>query len=367
MVKKSSFLEKLFARKKTEDRVEPVSRDRVPPASRMPAGNVPATGRFGDKADAPAMPTPQRATRIIPAPESKKPEVATSLDSKAATKPTDKSVEGQKPASTSDSLAVQSAAEAEKPAIEPAVLPPASAKSAAPAAKPRVEPKPLVIDAPRSTASGISRVLGTKSREDAAMALTDGFRELGSLLQGIHRRMDDQSRQATSLNDKFVGLPDMAKAQVDFMAKVSQQLVDQREKTGELLDKLSGLPALLDGIHKTLERQAAVEERTEKNLRDFRSTMDRIHNSIGELQSQSQAAMTKATETFERTNGRTTRVFEETQKQAYETFQKSQEQGLAQLAKIVEKSGKASRGVTIMMVLLLLSVAALTIVVLANK
>ncbi|MCA8971785.1 MAG: hypothetical protein KDC95_18500 [Planctomycetes bacterium] len=354
MVKKSSFLEKLFARKKVEDRsqTEVAGRgSRVSPPSRqtgdrptgsVTGGNVRPSDRLGERD---ATPVPQRASRIIPA-------------------PAEKPASGAKPEAKAEVAAPKPAAPA-APRVTPEAPKPAPAARPEPSVK-RAE-KPLVIDGGRvASGSGISRVLGTKSREEAAQALTDGFRELGNLLQGIHRRMDDQSRQATGLNDKFVGLPDMAKAQVDFMAKVSQQLVEQKEKTGELLDKLSGLPALLDGIHKTLERQAAVEERTEKNLRDFRSTMDRIHNSIGELQSQSQSAMTKATETFERTNGRTTRVFEETQKQAYETFQKTQEQSLAQLAKIVEKSGKANRGVTIVLSLLLVAFVGLAIFVITK-
>ena len=209
--------------------------------------------------------------------------------------------------------------------------------------------------------SSIARVLGGKSREEAAMALTEGFRELGSLLQGIHERMDEQGRQSGALNEKFAGLPSMAQAQVDFMAKVSQQLVDQKEKTGALLEKLGGLPELLDGIHKTLERQAAVEERTEKNLRDFRSTMDRIHESVGDLTKHSHTAVTKATEAFERTNSRTARVFEETQKQAFQTFQKSHEQSLEQLSKIVEKNGKASRGIIFMLGLICVAVVVLTV------
>lgn len=358
MVKKSSFLEKLFARKKVEDRsqtevagrgsrVSPPSRqtgDR--PTGNVTSGNVRPSDRLGERD---VTPVPQRASRIIPAP-SEKPASGASAEAKVDAKP---EVAAPKPVAPA------------APRVTPeAQTPPPPAR---PEPSVKRNEKPLVIDGGRgSSGSGISRVLGTKSREEAAQALTDGFRELGNLLQGIHRRMDDQSRQATGLNDKFVGLPDMAKAQVDFMAKVSQQLVEQKEKTGELLDKLSGLPALLEGIHKTLERQAAVEERTEKNLRDFRSTMDRIHNSIGELQSQSQSAMTKATETFERTNGRTTRVFEETQKQAYETFQKTQEQSLAQLAKIVEKSGKANRGVTIVLSLLLVAFVGLAIFVITK-
>lgn len=341
MVKKSSFLEKLFARRKADDQKDPQRKgDR---------GVDPRAGAGAQRTPRVVLPEQKGAAskRIAPDPRVAN---ATNAANKGAPRttstPEKRRAEPEKIQSTPATEQKAAAAPEDKPVvIEPA---------------PR--PKDAATPAATSTSGGISRVLGGKSREDAAQALTDGFRDLGNLLQGIHERMDNQGQQSTQLNEKFVGLPDMAKAQVDFMSKVSQQLVDQKEKTGQLLEKLSGLPTLLDGIHKTLERQAAVEERTEKNLRDFRSTMDRIHSSVGELSQQSHAAVSKATETFERTNTRTTRVFEETQKQAYETFQKTQEQGLEQLTKIVEKSGKASRGVTVMLVLLFVAVVVLTVV-----
>jgi hypothetical protein len=215
-------------------------------------------------------------------------------------------------------------------------------------------------------AAGIARVIGGGRREEAAQALVDGFKDLGCLLQGIHERLDAQGRRSGELNEKFADLPVIAKAQIDFMSRVSQQLVEQREKTGELLAKLSGLPGLLDGIHKTLERQAAVEERTEKNLRDFRTTMDRIHSSIGQLTQESHKAVREATESFERSHSRTTRVFEETQRQAYETFEKTQSAQVDQLAKIMERSSRMSRSIVVLLVLVFASLVALFAIVLGQ-
>lgn len=320
MVKKSSFLEKLFARKKVEQ-------DKSPAATRESAGDRRISGAR------PTAQQPARGARVV-VPESR-------TGAAKTPEPRAKIVKPEPVAS--DRLVIQSGAKPEP--------------------KPQAEKAPEAPSAQKpSTGSSISRVISGKGREDAAVALKDGFRELGSLLQGIHQRMDEQGQQSSKLNEKFIGLPDMAKAQVDFMSKVSEQLIEQKEKTGELLDKLSDLPTLLDGIHKTLERQAAVEERTEKNLRDFRSTMDRIHNSVGELTAQSQNAVTKTAESFERTNSRTTRAFEETQKQAYDTFRQSQEQSLNQLTKIVEKSSKSNRGIAVMLGLVFVAIVVLTVV-----
>lgn len=212
---------------------------------------------------------------------------------------------------------------------------------------------------------GVSRVFGGR-REEAVQAITDGFRDLSHLLNGIRDHMKEQNERSGQLGQRFSDLPAMAKAQVDFMAKVSQQLVEQKAKTSELLSKLGGLPDVLQGIHKTLERHTAVEERTEKNLKDFRATMDRIHSSIGLLSKESQKAVKDATASFERSHGRATRVFEETQKQAYDTFEKTQAAHLTKLEQIVERSGRTSRGVVVLLVMVFAALVALFAVVAAQ-
>ena len=377
MVKKSSFLEKLFSRKKSAAR-NTGSDDRGRVSPRIDAGRE-AGGRSSlrssDRLGSKAVPGTDRIREPERLPASRASKSAKAQESKGAKE------KGAK------------AQDARPRVIEARKLPqggdaaPSAAKPAPKSASPRPVARQVskavsqtrrsaetpgnahdkVVHAPKpapSSGGGVTRILGGKSREDAAQALTEGFRELGSLLHGIHERMDSQGRQSSQLNENFAGLPDMAKAQVDFMATVSQQLVEQREKTGELLEKLGGLPDLLDGIHKTLERTAAVEERTEKNLRDFRTTMDRIHTSIGELSAQNTAAMSKATESLERTNSRTTKVFEDTQQKAYETFQRSQEQGIAELSKVVERTSRSSRAITFMLALLCIAVVVLTVVLL---
>ncbi len=244
-----------------------------------------------------------------------------------------------------------------------AVVPPRDDARLTPIEKP--VPDPASDKKPDARAAGLSRVLGGR-REEAAQALTDGFRDLSGLLKNIDKHMDEQGRRSTRFSENFTDLPEMAKAQVDFMAKISQQLIDQKDKTSELLGKLGGLPQLLDGIQQALERQVVVEERTEKNLEDFRSAMDRIHDSIGTLAKESQAAVKESQESFERSHGRATRVFEETQKQAYATFERTQSAQLEQLSRLVDRTGKMNRGMVIMVALVFASVIALFAVVLGR-
>lgn len=358
MVKKSSFLEKLFARKKgAQQKPSVAERGRVTPAAtraRVSPASGADRGATQSRVSKPRVVEPQKAS-----PSSARVDASAKSNKPA---PQDPGRAGAKPSPQSGS-------------VKPAASKPATMAPVERAAQTGVRVDGKIGDAhdkvqasnrapAPAPSSGVSRILGGKSREDAAHALADGFRELGSLLHGIHERMDAQGQQSTELNKNFVGLPDMAQAQVTFMAKVSEQLVEQREKTGELLDKLSGLPDLLEGIHKTLERTAAVEERTEKNLRDFRTTMDRIHTSIGELSSQNTAAMAKATESLERTNTRTTQAFEESQQKAYTTFKQAQEQGLTELGKVVERTSRSNRRVTLMLAALCTAVVVMTIVIL---
>lgn len=196
-------------------------------------------------------------------------------------------------------------------------------------------------------------------KREATNALVDGFQDLSALLRGLDRRMEQQGQRTGDLNEKFTELPAMARAQVDFMSQVSRQLSDQKQRTGELLSKLTGLPALFEGIHKTLERQAATEERTEKNLTDFRQTMDRIHESIGTLAKGNQKAIKDTTESFERSSTRTTRAFEETQKQAYTSFEKTQSAQLGQLGQMIESSTRVNRWMIVTMVIVAFTLVAL--------
>ena len=226
----------------------------------------------------------------------------------------------------------------------------------------RVENK----DGAESQGKVLSRMFGGGRREEAVVALTDGFKDLSTLLSGIKDRMDQQSKTTVDLNEKFVDLPGMAKAQVQFMTKISEQISVQKEKTGELLDKLAGLPDLLKGIHNTLEKQAKAEERSEKTLADFRGTMKQIHQSIGTLSAENKASMKQTTESFERTNSRTSRVFEESQKQAYKAFETTQAAQIEQIGKLVQRSGKMNGMLVFLLIALVVSMVVM-ISILAGK
>jgi chromosome segregation ATPase len=237
----------------------------------------------------------------------------------------------------------------------------ASSKAQEPKApEPKVEKKVEVEMSP------VRKVLGGK-KEEAMQALTDGFQNLSRLLEGIQGNLTSQGDRADDLNKKVADLPVLAKAQVDFLTKVSGQLETQTARTGELLSKLSGLPNLLDGIHKTLEKQVAAEERSEKTLHDFRKTMNNIHDSIGNLTRENSKALKASTESLERTNKRTTQTFEKTQTQAYASFEKAQKANLTQLSAIMERSTKMNRTMIVLLAVLFAGLAVLFVLVLNGQ
>ncbi len=203
-------------------------------------------------------------------------------------------------------------------------------------------------------------------KEEAMVALTEGFKDLSELLTGIRDRMEEQGRRAGDLNEKVADLPTLAKAQVDFMTAISKTLEQQNRKTGELVQRLGNLPDLLEGIHKTLEKQVAAEERSEKTMQDFRSTMDRIHSSIGKLSKENSDAVKEATTSLERTHERTTRVFEKTQTQAYAAFEKAQKAHLAQLKSLMERSARMNRTIVVLLAIVFAGLAALFAIVLVG-
>lgn len=247
---------------------------------------------------------------------------------------------------------------------EAAGVRPAAPKRVDPQPQAPIEVEPLAGLEDRGNGDGNMLKPRTGKREEAVSALTDGFRDLSSLLHGVQDRMDEQSRRTGELNEKFVDLPVMAKAQVDFLSRISEQMLKNQERTAELVTRLSGLPELLDGIHRTLEKQVASEERTEKTLGDFRTTMDRIHTSIGTLTRESTAAMNTAVESFERNHDRSTQAFAEVQKRAHDSFEKSQEAYLAQIRDFVDRGNKVNRNMVWLMVMVLGALVVLFVAVL---
>ena len=70
---------------------------------------------------------------------------------------------------------------------------------------------------------------------------------------------------------------------------LSAQMDKQNELGVKLSETMTRLPNLMENVEKALDRAAKPDERTAATVREFQSTMDRIHASMGEMVSTSQA------------------------------------------------------------------------------
>ncbi|PIE23313.1 MAG: hypothetical protein CSA62_07910 [Planctomycetota bacterium] len=356
MVKKPTFFEKLFGGAKTDEKSPPRSSDRgvkKPDLAKrdrvVPRPESKVARDAAKKPSAPVAKQPERTKPEANKPEANKPEARTP-EAKVIPTPEPKS-----PANGS----VSSKPSAPK-AAQPSPSPEAPQKETPKMDLPPQPPTPAIQVQSQESPSVMSRVLGTSKREEAAQALTDGFQDLSKLLKTIDERMVDQGAQAREMSSKFDDMPAMARAQIDFMAKVAMQMTEQKEQTGKLLDRLGGLPQLLDGIHQALESNALAERRTERTLDDFRDTMNRIHDSIGTLTTESQKAVRETAASFERSHARASETFRKTQEETHDSFQRSQDAHLRKLEQMMESNQKSTRAITTMLVV----VAAAVVIVL---
>jgi hypothetical protein len=231
-------------------------------------------------------------------------------------------------------------------------------------------------------------------REDALVALSEGFEQLGSLLRGVQVRLESQGGQVAAIEQHLHELPAVGKAQIELMQQM-QGTLERHQLLGEnLVRTIGGLPAMIENVQATLgsvqhalERAAAADARTTHTLEEFRASMDRIQGAIGEMvgHSRTQAEATRdlvgtqradterivATMSTER--ARTTEALRLTvdelgkqQAEAARKLQTATQDGLTSLrrahedqsnriTRLVEQNGQWSRGVLVMMLLSLLA------------
>ncbi len=118
------------------------------------------------------------------------------------------------------------------------------------------------------------------AKEDALVALGEGFRELSGLVRGVQTRLDAQGDRSQSFVEDLRALPALGQAQIELLRQMAGQLEQQTATNGKLLSTLGELPNALSGVQAALNRAAATDERTAKTLSEFQGTMDRIHGAM---------------------------------------------------------------------------------------
>lgn len=130
--------------------------------------------------------------------------------------------------------------------------------------------EPLAVGEPLADARS-SRKLS--SREEAALTLGEGFKELCSLMRGVQVRIDAQGNKSG--------------AQIDVLQKLAAVLEKQGQNHELMVRSLNTLPEMMNQVKTALERTAQTDERTANTLGEFRSTMERVQGSMTQMVEQS--------------------------------------------------------------------------------
>ncbi len=154
-----------------------------------------------------------------------------------------------------------------------------------PARVSRVDPRAVRSEAP-STQFAPGDVRSTRKlseREDAMVALGSHFQELATLLRGVHTRMDSQLGRLVETATSLQQLPALSNQQLDLLRGMADKMERQNVLGEQIARTLHGLPTLLTSVEAALQRAATNDERTSATMREFQSTMDRIHASMGKM------------------------------------------------------------------------------------
>ena len=238
----------------------------------------------------------------------------------------------------------------------------------------RVDPVPVAR--PVDVEAVSSRKLS--QREEATVAIQDGFRELTSLLRGMQHRVEDQGERFTRAADGIAQLPALQEAQLEMLRRIAERMQAQDQTHALMAQSLGGLPELMGQVREALDRAAATDERTAHTLGEFRSNMDRIQTSMSEMvdHSRRQAAASEGL-----VQGRSEEVREltdslsEVQREAVDRLESTQRDGVralreahadqaTRLGRMVEEGQKTNRAVLIMLGLTFLALVTIAIALL---
>jgi len=149
----------------------------------------------------------------------------------------------------------------------------------------RVEPirSPLREVAPEGTSLDARSSRKLSDREEAMLALGSHFQELTTLLRGSQARVDDQLGKLVAATGALTQLPTLGQQQLDTLRALSAQMERQNSLGEQMASTITRLPTLLENVETALARAAATDERTAATVRDFQSTMDRIHQAMGQM------------------------------------------------------------------------------------
>jgi hypothetical protein len=178
-------------------------------------------------------------------------------------------------------------------------------------------------------------------REEALLAIGSHFQELTAVLRGSQARQDEQFSRLLGAAQSLGTLPALSEQQLAVLQGLSQHMERQHALGERLAGTLSVLPNLLQNVETALARAAATDERTAATVREFQSTMDRIHGSMQQMvqhrDQQAQAAQQLAARRDEELAqvsqqiGQGLAATQSAQRDAVQSLQRTTDEGLAAL------------------------------------
>jgi chromosome segregation ATPase len=166
-------------------------------------------------------------------------------------------------------------------------------------------------------------------REEAMLALSTHFQELTSLLRGSQARVDDQLGKIVGATAALTQLPVLSQQQLETLRTLSQQMDKQNALGEQMAATVTKLPNLLQNVEAALARAAATDERTSATVREFQTTMDRIHSAMGQMVQHGEQHVKTAQALAERRDHE--------MKNLADGIQVSQQRAVAELARTTEE------------------------------
>lgn len=225
----------------------------------------------------------------------------------------------------------------------------------------RIDPVPAVREPEAVTGRKMSQ------REEATVAIQDGFRELTSLLRGMQNRVEDQGERFSQAADGLAKMPVLQEAQLELLRQLADRMERQNRTNEVVAQSLGDLPQVLGHVREALDRAAATDERTAHTLADFRANMDRIQGSMEQMVDHSRQHASAAGELVK---GRTEEVrdladsissqqqaltreavarLEATQRESVRSLRDAQADQSTRIGKMLEEGTKTGRAVLILL------------------
>ncbi len=223
-------------------------------------------------------------------------------------------------------------------------------------------------------------------REEAMLALGTHFQELTSLLRGSQARVDDQLTRIVDATGSLAALPALGQQQLDTLRALSAQMERQNALGEQMATTLTKLPNLLQNVEQALARAAQTDERTSATVREFQTTMDRIHASMGQMVNHSEQhvktaqslaerrdeelknlagtisqSQQRAVDELQRTTGKTLQSLQQTHEDGLTSLRRTHEDQSNRLQRVVQEHAGWNRAVLVGIGFVVLGIGALIV------